>query len=142
MRPQAIVGQILLITVIMVSLVMATAAASWAQSNYLEKLGPPQAGAIVPVELGTINLTNGNLHLEIPLGSFPQRGGDGFTAKLAYDSRIWIHYSAAPAFLPSFRPANVLGVGLPTIGGWRLVVSTWENGVNYASDTQQCDPSS
>src|SRR5690242_12466806 len=111
MKPQTIAGPSVLVVVIAMSLAIANATGSWAQSNYLEKLGPPQAGAIVPVELGSINLTNGNLHLEVPLGSFPQRGGDGFTAKLAYDSRIWIHYAAAPAFLPSFRPANVLGVG-------------------------------
>src|SRR5712691_8898040 len=43
-----------------------------------------------PVELGFIESTNGGLHLEIPLGSFPQRGsGRPVTYRLLYDSTIW-----------------------------------------------------
>src|SRR5216683_5514593 len=85
------------------------------QANYVTQLGPPAAGATVPVELGEINLTNGNLHQEIPLGEFPQRGKLGYSAKLVYDSRIWQYIS------PTFRPSDWLSdYAAPTIGGWRL----------------------
>src|SRR6266849_4538982 len=62
-----------------------------AQSNYLTEIGPPPTHITIPVELGFIDLTNGNLHLEIPLGQpFSQRGKLTYEAKLVYDSRIWV----------------------------------------------------
>jgi RHS repeat-associated protein len=44
-----------------------------------------------PVELGFLETATGDLHLEIPLGSFPQRGinGQPVTLKLVYDSSEW-----------------------------------------------------
>jgi hypothetical protein len=41
------------------------------------------------VELGFVNASNGNLHMEIPMASFPQRAGKPLTFNLVYDSRIW-----------------------------------------------------
>ena len=39
---------------------------------------------------GIVDAATGNLHLEIPLGSFPQRGGSApLVPKLIYDSHIW-----------------------------------------------------
>jgi len=43
-------------------------------SNMLET-GAPSFNALESVELGFVNLSNGNLHLEIPLASIPTRGG-------------------------------------------------------------------
>src|SRR5229473_2722108 len=57
--------------------------------GYLAQGGNPTFNTATPVELGFVNAANGNLHLEIPLSSFPQRGSRGLSARLVYDSRIW-----------------------------------------------------
>jgi RHS repeat-associated protein len=78
-----------------------------------------------PVELGFVDAPFGSLHLEIPLGSYPQRGSDRpVTYKWVYDSSIWtITSNPSPAWSPT-------GVFSPDIqlGGWRLLPST-----NYKS---------
>jgi RHS repeat-associated protein len=96
-----------------------------AQTSYLQQIGPPPTDATVPVELGSIDLTNGNLHLEVPIASFPQRGGQGFEAKMVYDSRIWLGaYWATTPGVWSYRPINVGdGHGNPSMGGWRMVIN-------------------
>ena len=40
--------------------------------NYLGQTGAPTFTTALPVELGFLNAANGNLHLTVPLGSFPQ----------------------------------------------------------------------
>src|ERR1700730_3914443 len=57
--------------------------------DYLQNVGIPAFSALSPVENGYINPANGSLHLEIPLGSFPQRGGGQVKIAFAYDSGIW-----------------------------------------------------
>jgi RHS repeat-associated protein len=60
-----------------------------APPNYLTGTGPNFA-APYPAEMGTVDAATGNLHLEIPLGSFPQRGSKApLVSKLVYDSHIW-----------------------------------------------------
>jgi hypothetical protein len=56
-----------------VAILMLWASPSAAQ-DYLTQTGNPTFTTAQPVELGFINLGNGNLHQTIPLGSFPQRG--------------------------------------------------------------------
>src|SRR6266699_1773420 len=58
--------------------------------NTSDSIGVPPFSELAPIENGYINLSNGDMHLEIPLGSFPQRVGRRFKAELMYDSRIWI----------------------------------------------------
>ena len=58
--------------------------------DYLQATNTPDFSVSVPVELGFINLANGNLHLEIPLASPNQRGVLRYNAKFVYDSRNWI----------------------------------------------------
>src|SRR6266851_7862105 len=61
------------------------------QGGYLTAIGVPTFSASVPIENGFINVANGNLHLEIPLGgSFPQRGGGSVRTALLYDSAFWM----------------------------------------------------
>ncbi len=36
--------------------------------------GNPSNSATFPVEVGSVNLGNGNLHIEIPIANIPQRG--------------------------------------------------------------------
>jgi RHS repeat-associated protein len=62
--------------------------------DYLQADGTPNFTVTVPVELGFVNLANGNLHLEIPLGDPPQRGQLHFNPKFVYDSRNWIPVNA------------------------------------------------
>src|SRR4051812_10766035 len=57
--------------------------------NYLLELGSPSFTTAVPFPNGFVNLSNGNLHIEIPLVTVPQRGSRPVTTKMVYDSRIW-----------------------------------------------------
>jgi RHS repeat-associated protein len=78
--------------------------------NYLQATGVPPYTPNLPVELGIVNVSNGNLHLEIPLApSYPQRGGGLLKASLVYDSRFW--FASAGAWSPGFN--------WPVATGWR-----------------------
>ena len=68
----------------LVALVICLPAISFPQT-YLNSTGRPPFNTPSAVEQGFVNLGNGNLHLEIPIGSFPQRGGT-LIAKFVYDS--------------------------------------------------------
>jgi len=57
--------------------------------SYLTQTGSPTFTSAWPVELGYVNVGNGNLHLAMPIDSLPERGSRPFVAALAYDSRIW-----------------------------------------------------
>jgi RHS repeat-associated protein len=57
--------------------------------NYLTATGVSGFSTPYPAEMGTVDAASGNLHLEIPLGSFPQRGGSALVPRLLYDSHIW-----------------------------------------------------
>src|SRR5262249_10175132 len=74
-----------------------------------------------PVKGGFVNLANGNLHFEIPLGSFPQKGSTPpLTYALVYDSRIW--YETGPSSV--WTPQNVTSQqAASSWGGWRLMDS-------------------
>src|SRR6267142_2352409 len=74
-----------------------------AAQGYLFDVGTPLYTKAEPVELGFINIPNGNLHLEIPLTASPQRGKMQFSAALVYDSRIW---NGPP--VQGYQPTNVL----------------------------------
>ena len=85
--------------------------------SYLNNLGAPSFTTKLPVESGFINIANGNLHLEIPLGSYPQRGRAEDNIVLMYDSSIWVPNSGV------WSP-NVPSTSYPlSAGGWRLVTS-------------------
>jgi hypothetical protein len=53
---------------------LALASVARAQLDYSVQIGRPTFTTPSPVEMGFVNLANGNLHLEIPLGSFRERG--------------------------------------------------------------------
>ena len=57
--------------------------------NYLDANGPQPWGINIPIENGFINVANGDLHLEIPLGNHPQRGQVSVNESIVYDSRFW-----------------------------------------------------
>jgi hypothetical protein len=57
--------------------------------DYLGKVGFPAFSTNQPVQDGVINVANGNLHIEIQVGNFPQRRLPGLSEKFVYDSRSW-----------------------------------------------------
>ncbi len=112
--------------------------------NQLFSIGVPNYETELPVENGSIRIASGSLHLEIPLGSFPQRAGRQFKASLVYDSNIW-----APNTPPSAGLANNIfatnlgcpnqGPDLASLGGWRLITSADAGCVDYTeTDYNTC----
>ncbi len=86
--------------------------------NYLTSTGMPSFAAPYPTEMGLVDSASGNLHLEIPLGSFSQRGGSTANLKLAYDSHIWGIVSDGTGDVWS---PTITGGSSEYPGGWRLV---------------------
>lgn len=103
------------------------ASKSGAQS-YLSQVGNNTFSTQLPVELGNYDASTGNLHLQIPLGTWPQRVGHTLNAALVYDSRIW--YISGN----SWQPGNLRG----SQGGWRFLISGSPGTVNYMTQVYQC----
>jgi hypothetical protein len=97
--------------------------------TYLNATGVPTFSTLSTVENGFVNLGNGNLHLEIDLGTFPQRGKVRLTAKLVYDSRIWQVVNGA------WQPSNVAN----SQGGWRFVTTADPGAVTETSTSTVCN---
>ena len=85
--------------------------------TYLNSAGSQTFTTALPVELGYVDASTGNLHLEIPLVSYPQRGNLGFSARMVYDSRIW--QTAWNGTSQVWQPTNIPS----SQGGWRFVTS-------------------
>jgi hypothetical protein len=49
--------------------------------------GIPWCTIPLPIPNGLVDAVSGNVHLEIPLGSMPQRNGDPIVSKLVYDTQ-------------------------------------------------------
>src|SRR5579864_6266176 len=98
--------------------------------TYLNSTGVPTFATTSKVENGFVNLGNGNLHLEIDLGTFPQRGQVKFSAKLVYDSRIWQIVNGA------WQPTNVAN----SQGGWRFVTTADPGAVTQTNTSTTCNP--
>ena len=96
--------------------------------SYVYQIGKPTFTTALPVENGFINVANGNLHLEIPLGNFPQRGGRSLSGRLVYDSRIWEPIQG------SWQPVSVPG----NLGGWRYETNVDGGSVSFLTGTHGC----
>ncbi len=88
--------------------------------SYLNDIANPAYSITVPVENGYIDLSNGNLHLEFPLATHPQRGALRLNESLVYDSRIWMFSPFGSNGSYHWWPYNVPGAS-QTSGGWRFV---------------------
>src|SRR5574342_421005 len=101
--------------------------------------GSPSFTTAEPVELGFINLSNGNLHIEIPIAASPQRGSVPFVAKLVYDSRIW--FVGVTWFPTNVKQAqgDQLGNDIVAQGGWRLVTTTDLGTYHFVHTGTDCD---
>jgi len=111
------------------------------QAQYLLETGSPTFATPEPVPMGFINVANGNLHIEIPIVSTPQRGGRPFVAKMVYDSRIWKIVDNGISQL--WQPSNVNDSSTPPSSqayhlGWRFV-STAAESTAFDMVTHSCD---
>ncbi len=102
--------------VLIAAVVLVGGVCSAQQNPAYYQTGLPVNAAQVPIPLGAVNALTGNVHLEIPLASIPERNGIPFVAKLTYN--------AIPA--PIINP-NGGGWTPFTYGteGWRSWV-TWD----------------
>lgn len=101
------------------------AAVSTAQ--YSLQTGSPTFTTALPVELGFLNIANGNLHLQVNFGSYPERGSRPLAAGLVYDSRIW------NSSIGTWQPTNV------PQGGWRFFTNVSPGSVSVFGNRQECD---
>lgn len=71
--------------------------------DYLSATGFPSFSASIPIKGGSINIANGNLHMEVVAGMFPQRGTRIVKQAFVYDSRIWqiVSNGASQQWTPS-----------------------------------------
>ncbi len=115
-----------LIKMLPLFLLWLTGSTAFAQ-DYVYGTGAPTFTIADPVEMGFVNVANGNTHLEIPITSAPQRGSLPFSAKLVYDSRIWKIVAG------TWQPTNAAQ------GGWRLMTSAATGSVNYTATTEICN---
>jgi len=112
-------------------------------TSYLNDTGGTSYGVNIPVENGFINVSNGNLHLEFPLASTPQRGALQLSERLIYDSRIWGFYKYAQSSGYQWAPANAVvrpaatgdaAISDPS-GGWRFVSGNEVGKITYGQTT-------
>src|SRR6266403_3006806 len=89
-----------------------------------------------PFPGGFVNVSNGNVHLEIPLGNYPQRGGSALQAAVTYDSRIWMPFNngsytiwMSQAQYPRDWIAN----------GWAYSTNRWPGSYSSASAILPCN---
>jgi RHS repeat-associated protein len=115
--PHGVRGCLLAVVISIVGLIALGTTRSNAQAvDALSDLGVPPFLTALPVESGWIGMANGNLHMEIPLASYRQRGRPPITLSLAYDSTIWAQ----------------CGGCLPPGGGWSFRNSALSGIVTYS----------
>ena len=103
--------------------------------DYLTSSGVPNFAAPQPVELGFTDTANGRLHLEIPIGSFAQRGSkDPLNLRLVYDSAIWDVVSYG--LTGTWSPKN--GLAQWGLGGWAVPVPGLGGVQADSSDSNDC----
>jgi RHS repeat-associated protein len=100
------------LAVIAIAIVLASPTSCRAQS-YVYEYGSYPWTTPMAVPGGYVDAGNGNLHIEIPIASIPERGHVPFAAKLVYDSHIWQQVSGV------WQPTNVPN----SWSGWRLITS-------------------
>ena len=65
--------------------------------------GLPLDSLQMPVPLGSIEPLSNNVHLEIPIGSIPQRGDNAMIMKLVYDTQYVFFFGGYFGFGPGWR---------------------------------------
>ena len=135
-----------LVRFVVISLALCAVCLAQDAPGYMSEQGRPPFTTEAPVEGGFINLANGNLHLEIPIASIPERSGRQYTAHLVYDSRMWqvIQDSPSQQWHPTYwgnlpgpaqQTGNISVVNGP-VTGWSLTTSFAGPNVTYTTTTQ------
>src|SRR5579859_1984612 len=95
-----------------------------AQVQPAEQKGLPANSNFAAADVDTVNLQNGNLHIEIPIFVDKQRAGKTLRWELIYDSRTWLKkFNPATCGRPPCTPVGSYGNILLdniTTAGWRL----------------------
>jgi hypothetical protein len=118
-----------------------TPALSQNSQSYLNDLGTTPYGVNIPVENGFINISNGNLHLEFPLATHPQRGALSLGEKIVYDSRIWMFSPFGTNGSYHWWPYNIPGSDSSTnSGGWRFVQGNEIGTISYVGVSSSSTP--
>ncbi len=114
------------------------AAVAWAQSSYMDEPGIPAFTTAFPVEHGFISLNNGNLHIEIPVATYPQRGNiKALHARLVYDSRFW-SVGTEQINQSQFWQRKIPRVGIPVGGNFRLITDGEAGNTTFSQSTHIC----
>lgn len=92
-------------------------------TNVSSLIGTPPHARTLPVRFGQIDLDSGEMHLEIPLYSVPERGLQPNTVSLAYESFFWHStsdfgstYTGSTALYPTGTGWSIGGSGGETFG--------------------------
>jgi RHS repeat-associated protein len=109
-----------------------------AQEDPLQAIGIPSFSEQLPVESGYITPATGGLHLEIPLGTFPQRSGPPVKFALMYDSTIWTTSGVTgwTVSIPPTKQWNNSTLSTAFSGGWRLVSSADPGWTSFTTVTE------
>ena len=108
-------------------------------TDYSLQTGNPNFAARDSFPGGFVNLSNGDLHFEIPLGAFPQRGKLSSAIQLGYDSRIWqvVNNGTSKKWAPYLS-----AVGLPASsvqnGGWYISPGDGTGVLTASGSVQLC----
>jgi RHS repeat-associated protein len=126
----------LLFAVVLVFVLFTTA--SFGQQSFMDEPGIPAFTTAFPVEHGFINLANGNLHIEIPIATYPQRGNiKALHARLVYDSRFWSVRTDPVSGAQTWQQKGP-GVGIPVGGLFRLITDGEAGITGVTTNTVQC----
>src|SRR5438045_2599520 len=110
-----------------------TVNSAYAQS-YIDGTGVPTFTTSQPVELGFVNVANGNLHMELPISSHPQRGALALSEKIVYDSRIWKVVTTGNGSTKQWQAVDVPN----SQAGWRFQSAIDTGSTNNNSTPQNC----
>ncbi len=84
----------------------------------LQSIGIQPFSEQIPVQNGSVNVSNGNVHLEFPLVALPQRGANPLEAKIVYDSNLWYQENSTYAY----QTGNSGGT-IGSLAGWNITSS-------------------
>ena len=99
-----------------------------AAQNYIYATGSPVCATTLPIDHGIVNVNNGEIHLEIPLATKPQRGDMQLNEKLIYDSRIWKIIQNGGSL--QWSPTNVPN----SQGGWTFSSGAGSGNITFVSN--------
>ncbi len=125
----------LLRAVLFIALTLVFAESSRSQTAYDGNQPLPPFGSFSGSDFDTVSLQNGNLHIRIPFGSWPQRGGKVLTADFIYDSPTW-SMTTTVGILNNVR--QVTKTVEPSGGGWQLSTNWGSWSVSSTRDVRTC----